>query len=117
MISLIENGRDNLKHARTSDSLCWLPGTSVRKTGRFLRTDMPGSQHSEGHKKLSSAIPVRRGEQFEYDQRCCMFVLADPMCKFFSEPKARMEKRAWGPPARAPPPSARREHLAHGVSS
>jgi hypothetical protein len=22
--------------------LCWLPGTSVRKTGRVLRTDMPG---------------------------------------------------------------------------
>ncbi len=26
--------------------LCWLLGTSVRKTRRFLRTDMPSSQHS-----------------------------------------------------------------------
>jgi alpha/beta hydrolase fold len=26
--------------------LCWLPGTSVRKTGRVLRTDMPSSQHT-----------------------------------------------------------------------
>src|SRR2546421_2794243 len=25
--------------------LCWLLGTSVRKTGRFLRTVMPSSQH------------------------------------------------------------------------
>src|SRR2546429_459970 len=27
--------------------LCWLLGTSVRKTSRFLRTDMPRSQHRE----------------------------------------------------------------------
>src|SRR5436305_1674553 len=27
--------------------LCWLLGTSVRKTSRFLRTDMPRSQHTE----------------------------------------------------------------------
>src|SRR6266487_3809742 len=28
--------------------LCWLLGTSVRKTGRVLRTDMPRSQHRTG---------------------------------------------------------------------
>jgi len=36
-----------MKHALTLQrkSLCWLRGTSVRKTRRFLRTDVPRSQH------------------------------------------------------------------------
>ena len=32
---------------RLARYLCWLLGTSVRKTRRFLRTDVPSSQHSE----------------------------------------------------------------------
>jgi len=28
-------------------TLCWLLGTSVRKAGRVLRTDMPRSQHRD----------------------------------------------------------------------
>jgi hypothetical protein len=31
---------------KTQKLVCWLLGTSVRKTNRFLRTDVPSSQHS-----------------------------------------------------------------------
>jgi hypothetical protein len=33
------------RRVQKNETLCWLLGTSVRKTRRFLRTDVPSSQH------------------------------------------------------------------------
>jgi len=46
---------------KVRQGLCWLLGTSVRKTRRFLRTDVPSSQHRLiqdylGHKNIQHTV-------------------------------------------------------------
>jgi hypothetical protein len=56
--------------------LCWLLGTSVRKTRRFLRTDVPRSQHrsfprskASGPRKRHSALRPRPSDLFSTRER------------------------------------------------
>src|SRR5260370_37444112 len=41
----IEASEAQFRQERFTEHLCWLRGTSVRKTRLFLRTDVPRSQH------------------------------------------------------------------------
>jgi hypothetical protein len=43
----LETRATSIQSPNIALAVCWLPGTSVRKTRRFLRTDVPGSQRKE----------------------------------------------------------------------
>ena len=42
--------------------MCWLLGTSVRKTRRFLRTDVPSSQHKPAHENSNTQMDDLRAK-------------------------------------------------------